>query len=297
MAIISTNRLPQHEMEAGIDGNRTYRQTWQVIVDDARYDGVEVLLAAPTPDYGAAYVGPSGSFDTYALLVKKNIRRDTESRFRFFVDCEYTTSPSQFEYTDNPLNKPAEYEWDFGSIERVITRDADGKKIQNSAGDPFNPQPTFDEPILILNYAKNVAFSSYNPVTAAGYCNAVNTDSFLGFPAGSCRCSYWKAKLQYTKTFPYWASEIQVQIREDKWELELLDQGLNYKKGDFKGPIKLPENEGDTIGTVPVTEPQLLNGSGDILAAGGAPVYLKFKPYRLKPFSALGITYANFGYG
>lgn len=290
MAIISTNRINQSEMIAELDGNRQYRQTWRVITDGPGHDEPWIFLNAPVPSYGSLYVGVSGVIDYYAILVRKSIRRDSQHRNIFNVDCEYDTKPPQTEYTDNPLNKPAEFDWDFGSIERVITKDAENKKIQNSAGDPFNPQPTFDEPILILNYAKNIPYESYNPVTAATYFNAVNTDSFLGFPAGKARCAYWKAKIQYSHSFRYWASEIQIQFREDGWTLELLDQGLNQLFGNFKTPIKLRASQDATLETVPVTEPQLLDGSGRPLASGSAPVYLKFKPFRLKPFGPLGIS-------
>lgn len=51
------------------------------------------------------------------------------------IDLEYTSNPKRRDEEENPLNEPAEIEWDTTEESQIIERDGEGNPLVNTAGD------------------------------------------------------------------------------------------------------------------------------------------------------------------
>ena len=91
----------------------------------------------------------------------------------FDVAAEYTSKLDE-EQDENPLERPAEIEWEDVDYQEPSETDIDGKAVLNTAGDPFIPPLELDKSRWIISVSRNLAAA---PKWLLSYSNAINSDS------------------------------------------------------------------------------------------------------------------------
>jgi hypothetical protein len=225
---------------------------------------------------------------------------DSVNPWVFEVTANFETPDPADDGTDNadPDDDDVEFSCSGVEIQYPIYRDIQGKLVQNSAGDAFDPVPnglSYDEEITITK-----SQTSLNPVTIASYRGAVNSSSFTvtmqdgtsrTFEAKSCRMGAISYTLQSRNGVQYWRVTYPIMYRKpttdnenEPWAIWLLDEGLREKDGTTVKPIK--------IGGKDATSPVKLDGAGAVLAnqSAGNGELLKFYDYNELDFGTLSLT-------
>jgi hypothetical protein len=93
------------------------------------------------------------------------------------IGCNYQASDTggtgSPDHTDDPLLEPAEIQWDHAEVSEAVDRDVIGRPILNSAGLPFEAQPSRDTPFKKFTIVKNFPF--FDLTLCATYDNTVNS--------------------------------------------------------------------------------------------------------------------------
>ena len=202
--------------------------------------------------------------------------------------------PVYYSRLEEPLLIPPRLSYSFAQINEPIDRDNQGKAITNSAGETFDPPLLEDIDVLVVRIEKNAA--DYNAMVSADYKGSVNSDTFWGFPPGCVKLKVFEGRQARSANLTYWQIVYELHFRYDTtqagnqvgWKRRVLDQGFRTKTGT--NPDGTPKYEilKDKDGS-PLTQPQLLDGSGAKLGAAAAAVFLTFKTYKERAFTPLGI--------
>lgn len=298
MAFI-TNEI-QGTASRGIS-QRSYTRLWRV-----RSDSVVLHPALAIPQV-PAIEGAAFPYDTLAIC--KQLTADYEdinaSREVILVTATYETGGGGDEQVEdeNPINDRPDIRWDERTVRLPVRVDIDGKPIQNSAGQPFDPLPEEDFRIVVYEYSHNVI--SMSPTRTNDYRGAINSDNLVigglpvePFQARMARIQHQNAERNGVR---YWRESIVVEIVDDH-RLTLVDEGIMKKSGVAGGPGDPHYIGGGEFKVIPmlddfgnpIFEPTLLDGNGEPLG-GGNPVLLRFdtaaKP--LKAFGPLGLPTTN----
>jgi hypothetical protein len=210
-------------------------------------------------------------------------RASGKDKHNWIATANYDT---QVAYEINPLNDPADIQWDGDNFEEVAVFDRDGHACLNSAGDPL--QDLFRERSRrIVTVIKNVSAVPSWIITNE---DAVNSSSFTvdGFsvPTGKAKLSAprlgrWESRNGYT----FRQMTMVFKLNKDGWASQPLDAGFRYKNGTRRDIIT------NSDGTLPST-PVALNGSGAVLANPSPTnaVFLSFNLYPAYDFNLLPLT-------
>jgi hypothetical protein len=152
--------------------------------------------------------------------------------------------------------------------------------ITNSAGDVFSPAPTQTRQIRVINISRIETYDATDMAMWEGLKQSTNSAAVtidgIAYPVRSLLMEAITPRRYYLPDSAAWIWDVSYRILVD-FELlhqtQLLDQGYYKLVGGVRTPIL------DASGQ-PVAVPVLLNGSGDVLAAGGTPV---FRTFELKP--------------
>jgi hypothetical protein len=204
----------------------------------------------------------------------------------------------EYEYIENPLLQPYSLQFIPQSSQEAIDKAIElsgstevmTKNLCNSADEPFDPpiQEEFYDYALVIKRNE----SAFSMSSAQAFFNKVNSDSLsvlnkqgqvLTFAAGKVRCKSIQADEQRHGPTWYYAVTYEFVVREDGWKRRILDQGFRKKVSGAYTAIA--DSEGN-----PVTQPMKLNGSGDVLAAASAAVFLEFQTKYTKPFTTLNFV-------
>lgn len=279
MSVIGVHLLWEGESgTADETGLREYKQVWQVITDDPA-DNVVVVGADPRlPARFAPYPGDPTSY------VRRLAPKRTAEPVIWHVDVDYSNRIP--EEQENPLDKPPDVQWDSSEILRPIIKDRHGNAILNKAGTYFDPPPEDDDATTIATITMNLANV---PTWILEYRKAINQDSFtlenIQIEAGT-------AKIQRLSVGP-WQEEndvafrvvtIVIEINEDGWALELLEQG--FYELDDDGEVQLIKISGQ-----PCTAPQMLDANGKRIVdpTPETAIFTKFDVKKELPFSNLNL--------
>ena len=203
------------------------------------------------------------------------------------VDVEYSAQTASGR---NPLEEPAVIRWSFCTSDEMIDSDVDGKPIVTVNNERFDPPISAPASDLVLTIMKNVA--SFDPGQARTYKNAVNSDTFLGQPAGTARLEGIEAESVTDDDFSYWKVSAEVRFRvgirgatdAKAWWRRVLHQGYMVRS-IVTGPIaRGHDNHGADIVT-----PVLLDVDGLHETDPNAAVWLEFEIYNSLPFAPLGL--------
>jgi hypothetical protein len=179
-----------------------------------------------------------------------------------------TVEPTLFE---NPLLRPADVSWSTVRIKRPLTVDNAGEPIVNSAGDPFDPPLEYEQVNLIFTVVKNRA--THDAEALRGYINAINSATWLQFPAKSLRCNDITATREFENSGFFWRVTFIFEYQARLWNpLKVLDAG--YRELFLFEHQRITDQFG-----APPSRPVLLDGNGEQLPVGDPPVFLEFNVY------------------
>jgi len=306
---------------------REYLRVYRVQTDSKLDDQVIVMSATGLPRLYDIYLGPNGAYDTGAIVSSGHARQEDNSPFFWIVEVKYSSevgenrkwdnSPEQARdqtQNQNPLYRPPSIKWSGQEYQRPIQEAAEvldgithfGNAIVNSAGEMFDPAAEVQDANLTLVIGRNEPLASQDVLLA--YMNVVNSDYFMGWPPGTALMkpieydSNFENGLYYFKaTYTiHFRSSISGGVQDDGavlpivqegWILKPLDQGyaklVQDDQGDFHNvPIRVQGQ--------PITAPQLLDGTGQVLPIGDPPVFRKFRVYPSMPFAPLRLPFPWF---
>ncbi len=197
-----------------------------------------------------------------------NVSATRTSPITFDVTASYETETADPE--ESPLNEPAEVSFSSTSTDGPVDEDIDGNPIVTVNGEPISgvTMPFVD---LKANVSKNIA--AFNPLSVYIFGNAVNSTTFMGFPAGVVRCSSITAKLNNVDAFTYWTMSVEFEFRrpinttnQKAWYKRIRHEGFkikidNPRAGDTGQPDYLYPHAPDDSGK-PVTKPVMLKPDG-----------------------------------
>jgi hypothetical protein len=292
MSVVSVNELPP---ERGERSNITsLTRTFQVLTDAAT-DGPETILQdGRIPTLYSAYVSGT-EFNGSALCNNRIATRSTESRTVWTVTAEYDTQQSRKHGNDheedNPLLRPALYEWDAILSQKIAVKNliatasyAQDAAITNSAGFLFDPPPMIDDARRVLRVTRNEW--PFNEQSYAAFDNAVNLYPWRGYAARTWKSLPIKATgPQRENGVDFWQVRYEFHYNKRTWDTVTLDAGFVEKvSSDFK---QILDKNGD-----PVTQPWPLNGAGGKLtdpSSQASQKYLTAICYETADFNTLGI--------
>jgi hypothetical protein len=185
---------------------------------------------------------------------------------------------------------------------------------KNSAGVVFSPPFEIDDSRKVLRITKVV--DKFPTSDWLKYQDAINSDTWtfnkkkLGFThtfekyTAKCQSIEGVLKVETTADGPirYWEVTYEIHGNKKGWRVELLDQGFHaaQRAGDDDGHGGTVSSSTVIAGQPrvrrlmdpdghPVSEPQLLDGDGQPLAANAEPVYITYSGYDELPFAKLGL--------
>lgn len=188
---------------------------------------------------------------------------------------------------DNPLNMPPKIDWTDAETDEPIDVDFDGNPIVTINNEPIEGVTTkiADQVVTIQrNYA------AFSPYATAAYRRSVNSDTFLGYPAGTAKMIRFNAKEIRGDGLPaYWDVTASIQFRlpyrttaTKAWHARVLNQGYYIKSGS--NIIRATDSNGE-----PVVKPVLLKTDGTRETNPANATFLEFKRYGALPYNALGL--------
>lgn len=192
----------------------------------------------------------------------------------------------------DPFSRAPEVVW--GSTSRLWyppdQKDADGKLIANSAGDPFIPTLPFEVNDLTLSVSR--AEAGLNLVGIAETLGKINVQDWAGFGKEKVKFSGFSATEQWHQGQPYEWVSYSFLIRAMGWGVRMLDKGKRFHSaGTVANPLGPLVAATDDNGVVT---------GGEVLLAGGklksptlAPQLLDFQMHERANFAAIGFPWIN----
>lgn len=279
MSVIAVTER-REESTATVDqgGQTSYTRVFHVKTDDLN-DGPGIAIGSIPVQIYDAYISGNDALDVNARAVSANARSVGDGLlWEVTVAYEWL----EYDYT-NPLTKPTEVNWGFVEREVTVDRDFNNQVIVNSAYDFYDPGLTrvVSNPVLVAT--RNEATFSIG--VAAAVKDKVNSTTFLSAPAKTCLCRSVTSTKQFNQGLAYWTVTYEFEFLTDgtTWQPEVLDAG--YRK------LNDAQDDREHIyisGEKPET-PVPLDGSGDVLATNGTPVFTEYAIYGLVDFNGLGL--------
>lgn len=258
-------------------------------------DGPDVACrAAGLPSIGSAHPSVPG-------MICTDISADPlgDDGFNFLVTVEWGTQSSSGVTggVTNPLSQPAIYTYGFAVSTEPVYIDKFGNPITNSAGETYDPPVEIEVYDAVVTVEKNIP--SFDAGLAKYMVGGVNVATWYGCPPRTARINNVEASQEREDTVDYWKVRAEIQLREDTWDIWIIDQGyqeIRTVNGETKVYLIL-DDQGR-----PKNTPTLLDGSGgklipsvydpqtgELLVTSDAPVFRRHRVRREVPFSLLGI--------
>lgn len=283
------------EYVLGIDG-RTAVSVYQVDVSDPYRDDEETAA-------GARGIPREGSRKGRLTALNVTARREGAAMFRVTIRWAELNEQAQMDLgrLPDPFSVPEQRWWDFETTVEPYDVDADGRPVLNSAGEPLDPPPTMEITDLVLNVIR--AEPLYDWREALMYARSCNSDDFYGFAAG-CARAFVTGELVRGEQFAYWRKTYRVRFRHPHadaqfggWEDRFLDHGHRVLARDPTTGRFLLDDKGGPVyraitqdgSNMPISQPALLDGGGELLRKGRKAVWLHFKPRFFVPYKKLNI--------
>ena len=190
----------------------------------------------------------------------------------------------------SPFFAPPKIDWDDVESEEEVEEDWNGKPIRTLNGEQYKglKRPFADQVVTIRRN-----FAVFNPYVQARYRQAVNSDTFLGWPPGTARLTKFSASNVIDKDFGYWEVTASIQFRypykttpDKAWYKRVIHEGLLERVGTAPNERFRTAQDGDGKD---VTRPVLLDANGRRVPDGGNAHWLEFQIFDYLPFNALGL--------
>lgn len=256
--------------QRGADGDGLLKQqvvrSWLIKMDAIHDQGQVYLLAAASLP---------GRFDPHPTLLLATARRIrikqlTESPFFWRVTITYSSEPinkedKDTEENEDPLDRPPRISIDREQFEIPVFEDREGEAILNSAGDPYI------DPIVWPASRKryNVVYNAAAIPTWHDDLEGKTNDGNVTITKGATAKTYDEDQLLYMpgpisdlkeeNGVAYMEIGFSLLVKRETWTVRMLDNGYQYLDSGTKKVIVI---EGDRP-----TDPQLLDGSGGLLAS------------------------------
>lgn len=252
------------------------KRTFAVIVDDPT-----TPVSAIAQSCGIGWLDPHPEFPVYCTEI--NTQQDG-SPLHYKVEFTYdlvkpedqAVAPwdraDKFTFSGSTTTGPAyvHYNDGFGSPKFIV----------NSAGDPLEgAEKEFSQwHVQITGNRQSFPYS-----VAMAYVNAVNSDSWSGFPPGTIKCQSINGQREIEQVngedVAYWQVSVDLAYRQEGFALRLWDVGFNEIVSGKRKKILDQHKE-------PVSEPVALD-NGAAKAPGSPPNMLTFRVYNQLPFSGV----------
>ena len=182
--------------------SRTRRLTFTVTTDAPAQDTTDDAEQAS----GIPAFGDSHPRDFSARLVRRRARRVALTLFE--VDCEYESRGADDQSTldEHPVKS-------YSSIitEEEIDVDIRGMPIQTMAFEGFDPPVRSPRSTRVLRVTRNMR--NYFDGIGSLYEGKVNSDTFQGYPPGTCWLAALNADEVRSKNLSYWRITAEIHIR------------------------------------------------------------------------------------
>lgn len=265
-------------------------------------DGPAGALAA----IGLPAVGDSHPDDAAAIVRVRNAEPLDGDPKVFKVTIQYS-KPAQQGWVPDPIARPVEVSWDFlhstedANHEHSYDPIINGRRIENTAGELFDPPVVRDVNRPVLRMSRNEA--QFNPIAAVGFMDTVNSDVWLGVPIGMAKLSDIRATRFIENNIWYWRVTYEFHFKWDGWQARILNQGFRHWHRSLADQTKVFAEITDENGQA-YSEPTLLAADGTVLPEGAAPVWRPlddpttypsgyFSIYRELPFASLNLVYPS----
>ena len=273
MTVTSIEEEKTRSSSHTINNKRSYTRSWIIQTND-RDDGPKTVedawVTSTSIQAGSSYSTPNET-DTSAYA--KDIRVDCidKSGNVWRLTCNYGTWD---ETATSPTSQSVDKNYSFQPVTVYTDKDATGGAIVNSAGDPFDDLVEKEVFRPVYRVVRNEA--SFDTTSAWEYTNAVNSDTFLGESADKWKVHISADELYDQSIGTYYRVTYEF-VYSDNWQLEILDQGWRESDGTNKTNIE--------VDGAPITQPALLDGTGQVLAEGGTPNFIEYDIYPRKAFA------------
>lgn len=189
--------------------------------------------------------------------------------------------------TPSPTLAPPSITWDDVESEEEIDEDFDGEPIKNTAGERLRGvRALFSDQVLTVS--RN--FTTFNTYLQGIYRRSVNSDTFMGWPPGTCKCTKLSAQNVVDQNTGYWRVTGTFQFRypyrttpDKAWYARVVSMGMNQKIAGQTKLIPCVDAHNN-----PVSTPAYLNESGEQTTSDN-PYWQEFKLYGSLPYNALGL--------
>lgn len=238
---------------------------------------------------GVPRIGSPHPNDLYMWVSNIEVRPVGDSRILYEAECQYTSARGGDANNSNPLSQPPVINWDWEISTEPIDQDEDGVAIVNVNGEPYDPPLTADVADARLIIERN--YASFDPFVLQTYKYVVNSDSFLGFPAGCALLKPIRARSQSEGQFVYWVITAEITFRVDRggqydrsWHQRILQRGFKVRPGAGLPAVWYTDSDGQRTPT-----PVLLKADGTLAANVAQAAWLYHKMYRSMPFAVLNL--------
>lgn len=257
---------------------RTYVRELIVQTDDPNDGPKTVLAATGVPAVGDAY-SVTGESDTAALCIAVDALPNRATRTVWSVTADYSTDvgTTNFNQATNPLLRDPIVDQGVQKFRERIFRDADGKAIVNSVGDPW-PTSGMERDKSLSPIRITVNRSGPFRTHAAVYQDVVNKDPFLGFSVTTVKAEGVAIRGPLVENgVTYWEHVYMFLFKRDGWREPLPDRGFRAKNPNNNNNV---QELGDGRGGK-TRVPLFLNGKGFLLGGtgndpgGGGAIFLK----------------------
>lgn len=274
------------------EGHRTYKLRLQVRTSSLS-DGPATVLETPGLPLIGSIWNFGNDFDAYAYCTPEAtvtpVVKNEANRW-WFVDHTFSTNLGQRcqdNRIEDPLNEPEKLSGSFVKYKEEASRDRFGNAIKSSSHEMFRgPQVEFDNNRPTVVIEKN--FSVLGLDTFAEMVDTVNDATLWGLAKRKIKLSNvsWTRKLFGTCNF-YFTRRYEFDINFDTFDREVIDEGTKVlqdggNKDDPRDFIRYKDQFGENNRV-------LLDGMGNALANGAAPINITVEKYDESNFLLLGI--------
>ncbi len=207
-------------MTVSRDGSRSYTRT-------LRYEGSDTIGAQQAFELSGLTLGEpyssQGDSDPAAVLVSASVNPIDQKRAFWTISATYSSSSrdgdsagGDGEIDPDPTKRPAEITASGSFAPEPLIREADGKVVTNTLGQPLPFSVSIERTHVILDVRKNFALFPAEDIFQ--YMGKINSLEFLGFPAFHVRCSGVSGgNYEYENGIPFLPMRFQFDVKTDPW--------------------------------------------------------------------------------
>lgn len=262
---------------------RTHTRTYLVKSDSTTFQSA--YEAAVALGFSAGDVHPA---DPYALVRKISpVRKMTLVPQAWDITVEWSTEVTEEQLAATPWDRRVIRSESTSDQERFITKDRNGKMIQDTAGSPFDGGIPVNVKLGSMVFTRNEIHDSQYYVgkanTLSGY---INSTAFAGAAAGTLMLNV-QATETFEGDFHYWVVTYTMTHDPLGWQPNPLNAGM-YKLVNG-ARIRITENG------APSSEPTPLDAAGAVVPVANRPdscIFVDVDYYDTMDFSLLGLPLA-----